>query len=230
MELAQPIEAPSNLGSYLDDWLAHVAGRVRAKTWQGYECLIRLYARPHLGNFLLTELSPLHLQRLYASLLSDPERPLSGGSVLNLNLVLTQALSQAVRWGYLSANPAAGAQPPRPRRAEPFAVDARLCEKLLEATKIPWSEIRRGVWEARFVCGVQYHHDPVTDDRVRLNPLDPKTSRHAGQCEFNGVTDPAMLRAVLRVTRKDGYDWVECNGCDIGWQVAHFAESAQGVG
>jgi len=44
------------------------------------------------------------------------------------------------------------------------------------------------------------------------------------------VTDPAMLRAVLRVTRKDGYDWVECNGCDIGWQVAHFAESAQGVG
>jgi len=96
--------------------------------------------------------------------------------------------------------------------------------------QIPWSEIRRGVWEARCVCGVQNHHDPVTDDRVRLNPLDPKTSRHAGQCEFNGVTDPAMLRAVLRVTRKDGYDWAECNGCDIGWQVAHLAESAQGVG
>jgi hypothetical protein len=37
MELAQPIEAAASLGSYLDDWLAHVAGRVRAKTWQGYE-------------------------------------------------------------------------------------------------------------------------------------------------------------------------------------------------
>jgi integrase len=135
MDLAQPTEPSSSLGSYLDDWLAHVAGRVRAKTWQGYECLIRLYARPHLGNFLLTELSPLHLQRLYASLLSDLERPLSGGSVLNLHLVLTQALSQAVRWGYLSSNPASGAQPPRPRRAEPIAVDARLCERLLEATK-----------------------------------------------------------------------------------------------
>jgi hypothetical protein len=44
------------------------------------------------------------------------------------------------------------------------------------------------------------------------------------------VTDPAMLRAVLRVTTpKDGYEWVECNACDIGWQVAHFAESTQGV-
>ena len=55
------------------------------------------------------------------------------------------------------------------------------------------------------MCGVQYHHEPVIDDRVRLDPLDPKTARHAGQCEFDGVTDPAVLRAVLRVTRKDGY-------------------------
>jgi hypothetical protein len=54
------------------------------------------------------------------------------------------------------------------------------------------------------VCGVQYHHELVIYDRVRLDPLDPKTARHAVQCEFNGVTDPAMLRAVLRVTRKDG--------------------------
>jgi sugar phosphate isomerase/epimerase len=44
------------------------------------------------------------------------------------------------------------------------------------------------------------------------------------------VTDPAMLRAVLRVTAKAGYDWVECNSCDYGWQVAHFAESAESVG
>jgi hypothetical protein len=37
--------------------------------------------------------------------------------------------------------------------------------------QIPWSEIRRGVWEARCVCGVQYHHDPITDDPVRNDPL-----------------------------------------------------------
>ena len=30
--------------------------------------------------------------------------------------------------------------------------------------QIPWSEIRRGVWEAVCVCGVPYHHDPITDD------------------------------------------------------------------
>src|SRR4029450_11540616 len=37
-----------------------------------------------------------------------------------------------------------------------------------------------------------------------------------------------MLRAVLRVTRKDGYDWVECNGCDMGWQGAHYVEGVGG--
>ena len=134
MQLTATSDPPPSLGAYLDDWLAHVAGRVRAKTWQGYECVIRLQARPHLGDVPLTDLSPLRLQQLYSSLLSDPGRPLSGGTVLNLHLVLTQALSQAVRWGYLTSNPASGAQPPRPRRAELMAVDARLCERLLEAT------------------------------------------------------------------------------------------------
>lgn len=134
MQLAGTLDPPASFGVYLEDWLAHIAGRVRAKTWQGYECLIRLHARPHLGNLPLSEISPLHLQRLYGSLLSDPNRRLSGGTVLNLHLVLTQALSQAVRWGYLSSNPAAGAQPPRPRRGELVTVDIRLCERILEAT------------------------------------------------------------------------------------------------
>ena len=83
----------------------------------------------------------------------------------------------------------------------------------------------RGVCEARCVCGVQYHHDPITDDRVRLSPFDPKTGRHSALCEFATQTDTALLRAVLKVTHKDGYDWVECNACAYGWQVAHYAES-----
>lgn len=53
--------------------------------------------------------------------------------MLNLHLVLTQALSQAVRWGYLSTNPASGAQPPRPRRAELTVLDQTAVERILEA-------------------------------------------------------------------------------------------------
>ncbi len=52
---------------------------------------------------------------------------------LNLHLVLTQALSQAVRWGYIGTNPAAGAQPPRPRRAELSILDEAATKRILAA-------------------------------------------------------------------------------------------------
>ena len=122
---------------FLADWLAHVRGRVRQRTFEGYEGLIRRHVPPELGAVALSGVSPLQLQRLYGELLAggDDQPALSGGTVLNLHLVLTQAFSQAVRWGLLQANPAAGAQPPRPRRRERLVVDAPLAQRLLEETQ-----------------------------------------------------------------------------------------------
>jgi hypothetical protein len=34
-----------------------------------------------------------------------------------------------------------------------------------------------------------------------------------------------VLRLALRVQDREGYWWVECSGCDAGWQVPHYAES-----
>ena len=48
--------------------------------------------------FPISELHPLHIQRLYGSLL-EREPPLSAGTVLNLHLVLHQALGQAFHGG-----------------------------------------------------------------------------------------------------------------------------------
>ncbi|MGH2358921.1 MAG: tyrosine-type recombinase/integrase [Candidatus Limnocylindria bacterium] len=121
-----------SLGQYLKEWLAHARGRVRTSTYEGYESLIRCYAVPALGTIPLSELSPLDVQRLYSSLL-EPGRRLSAGTVLNLHLVLTQALGQAVRWGMLERNPVKGAQPPRPVRPEPVVVDPALACRIVAA-------------------------------------------------------------------------------------------------
>lgn len=110
-------------GDYLLQWLRHSRGRLRAKTHEGYEGVIRLYASPALGGIPLPLLHPLDLQQLYSELI---ERGLAGGTVLNLHLVLSQALAQAVRWGLIERSPAQGAQPPRPRRPEPCVLDPQL--------------------------------------------------------------------------------------------------------
>ena len=124
-----------SLDEYLELWLGHVRERVRATTFEGYECLLRCHVPSDLRELPLAAVTPLRLQRVYADLLAvrDKARTLSGGTVLNLHLVLTQALGQAVRWQLLATNPAAGAQPPRPRRSPPVSVDPELLERLIAA-------------------------------------------------------------------------------------------------
>src|SRR4051812_12880313 len=130
-------QAPGgSVGEYLCDWLGHVRGRVRCVTYEGYEDAIRRHVLPALGSVRLVELTPLGLQRLYSDLLAGSEtRPqLSGGTVSNLHRILSQALGQAVRWQLLAANPAAGAQPPRPKRSGRVVVDLEIAGRLLEGT------------------------------------------------------------------------------------------------
>src|SRR5439155_10596281 len=138
-------EQGGTVGAYLVSWLDHAKVRVRGKTYDGYEGLVRVHALPGLGSMPLSALAPLHLQALYGELLG---RGLSAGTVRNLHLVLTQALGQAVKWRLLPANPAAGTQPPRPRRPEMAAVDPSLAERILQAVKgtpyeLPMSSLRR---------------------------------------------------------------------------------------
>jgi len=126
--------AEPTAGEYLTRWLSHVRGRVRAKTYDGYEGLIRLYALPGIGEVCLGGLGPLDLQDLYGDLLA-PGRRLSGGTVRNLHLVLAQAFAQAHRWGLVEQNPMAGVQPPRPRRPERPLIDHSMASRILGASR-----------------------------------------------------------------------------------------------
>jgi integrase len=199
-----------SLGHYLQEWLAHTRGRVRATTYAGYESLIRCYALPALGEVPLSELSPLHLQRLYSSLLV-PERRLSAGTVLNLHLVLTQALGQAVRWGICASNPVKGAQPPRPVRPEPVVVDRDLAKRIVaaldgSAVELPGmlaiaTGMRRGE-----ILGLRWADlgPDLTHAQVRrtlhttgrgLRFSEPKTRRSRRAVALPGIVRPFLERA-----------------------------------
>src|SRR5712692_2264136 len=135
-ELAEPSDLA--VGEYLEQWLAHVRGRVRATTYEGYEALVRLHGTPRLGHIPLDRLRPLHIQRAYAELLQDPAAGargrLSAKTVANLHRVLRQAFGQAVRWQLISSNPAAAAEPPRARPPQLAVVDQDMAWAILGAS------------------------------------------------------------------------------------------------
>ena len=73
---------------------------------------------------------------------------------------------------------------------------------------IEWSEIERGHWVAVCLCGEEHYREPVPA-RARLDPLDPKTSRHVPQCEFASAADSAVVRVLLKVREGTGGDYWE---------------------
>jgi integrase len=102
------------LNLYLDRWLEVCAKpRLRAKSFQDYEGLLRRYVRPQLGMKPLASVQAFDIQSLYRELL---DRGLSARSIRYTHAVLRSALKQAVRWKLLLANSAELVDLPRHTR------------------------------------------------------------------------------------------------------------------
>jgi integrase len=111
--------SPRRLGSFLvEEWLPAVRPpRVRPSTWASYRMLVERHIVPAIGGVVLQRLTPAHLTAFYRALLDGGRRQGRGGlaskTVRNVHGVLHAALRDAVRWGYLPRNVAAGADLPK---------------------------------------------------------------------------------------------------------------------
>jgi integrase len=116
-DLGRDLEgAKITLNEYLDRWLeTAVKPRVREKTCQDYEGMLRRYVRPSLGERLLTALRPLDLQTTYQQMM---ERGLSSRTVRYAHAVLRSAMRQAVNWRLLLESPVDGLKLPQQPRHE----------------------------------------------------------------------------------------------------------------
>jgi site-specific recombinase XerD len=102
------------INQYLDRWLEVCAKpRLRTKSFQDYEGLLRRYVRPQLGVKPLVSVQAFDIQSLYRELL---DRGLSARSIRYTHAVLRSALKQAVRWKLLLANSAELVDLPRHTR------------------------------------------------------------------------------------------------------------------
>jgi integrase len=91
------------LNQFLDRWLEVCAKpRLRAKSFQDYEGLLRRYVRPRLGGKTLATVTAFDIQILYRELLAGGLFP---RSIRYTHAVLRSALKQAVHWNLILANP-----------------------------------------------------------------------------------------------------------------------------
>jgi integrase len=89
------------VAQYLDYWLNAYKQKIRPRSYERYEQIIRLHLVPILGKLKLDKLSPQHVQTLYTKKL---EEGLSANTVLVIHGMLHKALKSAMRWGILAQN------------------------------------------------------------------------------------------------------------------------------
>lgn len=133
-DLGRDLEgAKIKLNEYLDRWLeTAVRARVRAKTFQDYQGMLRRYVRRILGERVLAGMRPLDLQSMYHQM---SERGLSARTVRYTHVVVKCAMQQAVRWRLLLENPADGLKVPQQPRNEMRALTVDHARRLLKAAR-----------------------------------------------------------------------------------------------
>ncbi len=102
----------STVEEYLEEWLeTRVRLQNAPRTYQDYRYYVRRFLQPSLGHLKLTQLRPLHLQRLYVKL---RQQGLTR-TVDYVHQVVRKALNDAVQLQLVARNPALAARPPRSR-------------------------------------------------------------------------------------------------------------------
>jgi len=121
------------VGEYLERWLREYAKpNLSPRGYERYESITRVYLVPGLGNILLTQLRPEHIQRHYTAM---QDKGLSALTVKYHHTVIHKALQTAIKWGLVGRNAADGTDVPRGRRKDMQTWDDFEVRQFLEAAK-----------------------------------------------------------------------------------------------
>ena len=107
------------LTDYLERWIKSTEVLLRPSTIKGYQEKLRGHILPYFWStrIKLTELNVQHLETFYAHL-QKGEKPLSVTSVRHCHRLLSKALNDAIRYGYITFNPATLVRLPKQEKYE----------------------------------------------------------------------------------------------------------------
>jgi integrase len=106
----------ATFGQLLDSWLAECERvDLSPTTVRTYTAQIEKTIRPRLGKVPLNRLTAKHLDDLYRSMKESGRSP---KTIRNHHAIISSALHQAARWGWVRANVAELAKPPKLRASK----------------------------------------------------------------------------------------------------------------
>lgn len=123
-------------GEYLDYWKENTFNNLEITTKEGYIQKIDKHIKPYLGNILLENLKPLHLQNFYEDKLKNGrlngKGKLSERTVLAIHRIIYSALKQAVKWQLVIRNVAEAVEPPKAKKYQAKFLSDKQTEKLIK--------------------------------------------------------------------------------------------------
>jgi integrase len=119
------------VAAYVGGWLPALELRVRPATIRGHEQHLKDYILPALGALKLREITPIHVERMMATMLAKGRSPSTARAV---RTTLGLVLHDAQRDGLLARNVASLARAPRVERHEMHVLSADETRKLIEGT------------------------------------------------------------------------------------------------
>lgn len=218
---------------YLEDrWLPVIESSIRPSTYDSYRRNVALHVVPQLGQIRLQLLTPDHLQALYQQLLLAGGRNgvegLSTKTVRNIHGTIHRALSDAINWDYLVANPAARTTLPSGRRPEtavwePHHVRAFLAAVASDDLAAAWrlaltTGMRRGEilglrWkDMDLISGNLQVRQTVVSVAYEIQFSEPKTKRGKRTIPLDGSTVQTLIahrHQQLEHRLAAGPDWVD---------------------
>ena len=104
---------------WLQTWLDNYCQHLKPASLRNYRCYTKTYFTPAFGSLQLSKLKPAHCQ----ALLNDLGKRLSANSLKSIRIVLSSALSCAVRFELIQTNPCEKVVLSRPTRRPMTIVD-----------------------------------------------------------------------------------------------------------
>lgn len=120
------------VSKFLDKWLEAWRHTTRENTYTSYENLMRLYVRPVLGNHLLMQLRPHHVESLYRELKA---KGLSGRTIRHVHARLCTAMNWGLTIELITKSPMRSVRGPRIEKKEMHYFTPEEAKRFLAATE-----------------------------------------------------------------------------------------------